>query len=480
MSCRSLDHDSLHSGVHGDLEGPRTLGCHPVQYDTGKSWPVLTAEVTPKLDTTDGPSRAGLAQNRPRWTWDESIALPAECLRGRHPLRDDLVQARMTSAACRSTPLLEIAKPACDRATHVMPSATPAYTTNLPSGTSRGAARGWCGSRRRSAASRTRRSGRDCSSRTSTLEERPNGSRVAFMDHDEPASGRTRLPRSWRSVDEQRYQGDDVPRVGPWRTRLSSTYVTRRLRVKTVAAPASRTTVHLRRPALRRPAHSSRRLRPNARTRSRRRRTTDHEIGAHCRSGYPTGEVSTFLHDELTVGGQGRGPRPDRRWSSGTEPRPRFSLAAVRIVPLMAMLRLCASHPAPDARPISCVRTHTRRPDHANQLEADDATVIYQPAKHRLTRHELSDDSRSRDLAPYLRPDAVNYIWRIERVSRTQPANTSSTPRVDTNTIRVERFGPTAERRARASKRGPGDPIRSRSGLAPPLGCQQFSSRPPI
>ena len=49
----------------------------PGQYDVGRDWPVLTAEVTPVLDpqrwtmTVDG-----LVATPTTWTWDEAHALP--------------------------------------------------------------------------------------------------------------------------------------------------------------------------------------------------------------------------------------------------------------------------------------------------------------------------------------------------------------------------------------------------------------------
>src|SRR5947209_8269293 len=49
----------------------------PGQYDTGKSWPVLTAEVTPRIDTATWTFRiSGLVDRPTTWTWDEMHALP--------------------------------------------------------------------------------------------------------------------------------------------------------------------------------------------------------------------------------------------------------------------------------------------------------------------------------------------------------------------------------------------------------------------
>src|ERR1700733_14354840 len=55
----------------------------PGQYDTGKGWPVLTAEATPKLDTaTWSFAIKGLVERELTWTWDEIHALPPSTYAG--------------------------------------------------------------------------------------------------------------------------------------------------------------------------------------------------------------------------------------------------------------------------------------------------------------------------------------------------------------------------------------------------------------
>ncbi len=49
----------------------------PGQYDTGTSWPVLTAEVTPRIETAGWTFTIdGLVEHPTTWTWDEMHALP--------------------------------------------------------------------------------------------------------------------------------------------------------------------------------------------------------------------------------------------------------------------------------------------------------------------------------------------------------------------------------------------------------------------
>src|SRR5262249_14819623 len=55
----------------------------PGQYDTGRSWPVLTAEVTPKLDVASWTFRVqGLVEHPQSWTWDEIHALTPDTYAG--------------------------------------------------------------------------------------------------------------------------------------------------------------------------------------------------------------------------------------------------------------------------------------------------------------------------------------------------------------------------------------------------------------
>ena len=82
-------------GFTGRGKGQRDPRLPPGQYDTGRDWPVLTAEATPRLDTaTWSFTRRGLVETPTTWTWDEIHALPPATYRRRHPLRHDLVEAR--------------------------------------------------------------------------------------------------------------------------------------------------------------------------------------------------------------------------------------------------------------------------------------------------------------------------------------------------------------------------------------------------
>jgi DMSO/TMAO reductase YedYZ molybdopterin-dependent catalytic subunit len=62
------------SGRGAVQRDPRLL---PGQYDAGHNWPVLTAEVTPRIDTESWTfTVGGLVEAVTTWSWDEIRALP--------------------------------------------------------------------------------------------------------------------------------------------------------------------------------------------------------------------------------------------------------------------------------------------------------------------------------------------------------------------------------------------------------------------
>ena len=66
----------------------------PGQYLT-YDFPVLSAGPTPHTPLEEWTfTIAGTARTGARWTWDEFRALPTETSHGRHPLRDEVVEAR--------------------------------------------------------------------------------------------------------------------------------------------------------------------------------------------------------------------------------------------------------------------------------------------------------------------------------------------------------------------------------------------------
>ena len=119
-------------GFFGRERGERDQRLPPGQYDTGSSWPVLTAEVTPDLSTDDWTFRIEGAVDTPTtWTWDELHALPQSTYEGAIHCVTTWSKFDMTWKGVSVDTLLE--------AVGVRPEAQfavvfchTAYTTNLP------------------------------------------------------------------------------------------------------------------------------------------------------------------------------------------------------------------------------------------------------------------------------------------------------------------------------------------------------------
>jgi DMSO/TMAO reductase YedYZ molybdopterin-dependent catalytic subunit len=113
---------------HGDHDGRLPPG----QYDTGRSWPVLTAEVTPKLSTDTWTfAIEGLVEQETTWTWDEIHALPGSSYNGDIHCVTTWSKFDMTFTGVSVDTLLAAARPQ-PGATHVLAFSHTGYTTNLP------------------------------------------------------------------------------------------------------------------------------------------------------------------------------------------------------------------------------------------------------------------------------------------------------------------------------------------------------------
>lgn len=104
----------------------------PGQYDVGADWPVLTAEVTPRLiperwDMTVN----GLVDTPTTWSWDEIHQLPASEYQGDIHCVTTWSMLGTSFAGVSVDSLLDIAGPSA-AATHVLATSTTGYTTNLP------------------------------------------------------------------------------------------------------------------------------------------------------------------------------------------------------------------------------------------------------------------------------------------------------------------------------------------------------------
>ena len=119
-------------GFFGRDRGPQDERLPPGQYDTGSSWPVLTAEVTPDIAPTDWTFRVdGLVDRPTTWTWDEMHALPSSTYEGAIHCVTTWSKFDMTWKGVSVDVLLDLVGPQPEARFAVISSHT-AYTTNLP------------------------------------------------------------------------------------------------------------------------------------------------------------------------------------------------------------------------------------------------------------------------------------------------------------------------------------------------------------
>jgi DMSO/TMAO reductase YedYZ molybdopterin-dependent catalytic subunit len=119
-------------GFGGRARAERDPRLPPGQYDTGRQWPVLTAEVTPHLPidtwtfTVDGD-----VEHPTTWSWDEIHALPPSTYEGAIHCVTTWSKFGMTFSGVSVDTLLAVAAPR-PSATHVLAFCHTGYTTNLP------------------------------------------------------------------------------------------------------------------------------------------------------------------------------------------------------------------------------------------------------------------------------------------------------------------------------------------------------------
>ena len=155
------------------------------------------------------------------------------------------------------------------------------------------------------------------------------------------------------------------------------------------------------------------------------------------------GEVSGYLHDELTISDtlEVRGPIGGWFVWDGTTPALLVG-GGSGIVPLMAMLRLARRV---RGQSIAHLVVSARTPQgliYADELAGDDVTVIYtreKPADSQRPVGRLSVD----DLASLVRGDATCYVCGSAGFADAASDHLVAAG-IDTGAIRVERFGPTS------------------------------------
>jgi DMSO/TMAO reductase YedYZ molybdopterin-dependent catalytic subunit len=114
------------------LLGERDPRLPPGQYDAGASFPVLTAEVSPRLEAKDWSLRVdGLVETARTWTWDEIHKVPRSTYEG--DIHCVTTWSKLgTSFTGVSVDDLFAQVGVEPEATHVVAWSVTGYTTNLP------------------------------------------------------------------------------------------------------------------------------------------------------------------------------------------------------------------------------------------------------------------------------------------------------------------------------------------------------------
>ena len=103
----------------------------PGQYDTGSSWPVLTAEATPRIDPDSWSiSVDGLVDQPSTWTWEDIQRLPHSTYTGDIHCVTTWSKFDVAFTGVSVDDLLTAARPQAD-AHFVMAHSSTGYTTNL-------------------------------------------------------------------------------------------------------------------------------------------------------------------------------------------------------------------------------------------------------------------------------------------------------------------------------------------------------------
>jgi DMSO/TMAO reductase YedYZ molybdopterin-dependent catalytic subunit len=119
-------------GFSGRAHAARDPRLPPGQYDAGQTWPVLTAEVTPRLETSSWTFAVeGLVAEPLHWTWDEIHALSASDFSGDIHCVTTWSKLGVHFSGVSVDTLLEAAQ-VLPEATHVLAFSHTGYTTNLP------------------------------------------------------------------------------------------------------------------------------------------------------------------------------------------------------------------------------------------------------------------------------------------------------------------------------------------------------------
>ena len=182
----------------------------PGQYDTGDQWPVLTAEVTPRIDPARWTMTVdGLVEQPTTWSWNELHRLPESEYAGAIHCVTTWSKFNTQFAGISVDTLLDLARPQAT-ASHVLATSTTGYTTNMPLDHVRGG-QAWIAWTFNHAPLPTEHGGpvRLLVPHLYFWKSAKWVTRLTLLDHDQPGfwerNGYHNLGDPWR---EQRYWGD--------------------------------------------------------------------------------------------------------------------------------------------------------------------------------------------------------------------------------------------------------------------------------
>ena len=119
-------------GFVGRRRTPQADRLPPGQYDTGRDWPVLTAEITPRIEPEKWTMTIdGLVERPTTWSWAELHALPGSEFRGDIHCVTTWSKFDTWFGGISVDTLLDLVGVGPET-THVLATSTTGYTTNLP------------------------------------------------------------------------------------------------------------------------------------------------------------------------------------------------------------------------------------------------------------------------------------------------------------------------------------------------------------
>ena len=119
-------------GFTGRRRGGEPGRLPPGQYDVGDNWPVLTAELTPRVDLDSWTMTVnGRVASPQTWSWDQIRQLPGSVYNGDIHCVTTWSKLDTSFTGLSVDTLLEAVQPAPE-ATYAVATSTTGYTTNLP------------------------------------------------------------------------------------------------------------------------------------------------------------------------------------------------------------------------------------------------------------------------------------------------------------------------------------------------------------